>query len=185
MTYINKTLLIILPLLLMLVFITACKQVPEDESVRLQVDPADQVCQTDSDCMMTMVQCSCDCGVSINKTHANKYEELLDTQCANYQGVYCKLDCDIETQCENNKCVAIETATDTEESFCSTDSDCVNISTKTSCFQNCQDHPDGCEGAPQCAVVNRNVIQPDCMVSKPCREPISIQCVNKQCVSEE
>ncbi len=70
----------------------------------IEVNSTDQVCEVDEDCIMAMVECSCDCGVPINKIHWQKYLDAQEKKCKNYDGPYCKVSCAYELRCINNIC---------------------------------------------------------------------------------
>lgn len=69
-----------------------------------EINSADQACKADEDCIMTMVECSCDCGVPINKIHWQKYLDAQEERCKNYDGSYCKMNCAFKPKCINNMC---------------------------------------------------------------------------------
>lgn len=72
----------------------------------LLVDITDQTCKADDDCILAMVECSCDCGIPINKIYWQKYLDVQEEKCRNYQGPYCKIDCLVEPKCIKNICVS-------------------------------------------------------------------------------
>jgi len=72
----------------------------------LDVAREDKACTQDSDCIGIVNSCgNCNCGTIINKENTEKYENLLDMYCQNYQGEMCTLSCErIEIKCQNLKC---------------------------------------------------------------------------------
>ena len=64
----------------------------------------DQTCEVDEDCTMAMTECSCDCGMPINKVHKQKYLDIQKEKCKNYKGRQCKMDCSQGLKCLNNVC---------------------------------------------------------------------------------
>jgi hypothetical protein len=73
----------------------------------LTIDPADQACQADDDCVMAMVKCSCDCGIPINKLNWPKYIDQQAKICENYNGPMCKMSCDQVLKCVNSICTIV------------------------------------------------------------------------------
>lgn len=67
--------------------------------------PEDQSCQLDSDCVMSPVKCSCDCGIPINKINIQKYLDRYEEACKSYKGTMCDMQCGQILKCENNLCV--------------------------------------------------------------------------------
>ncbi len=74
-----------------------------------EVPASDQFCQVDADCTVAMVECSCDCGIPINKIHRQKYVDEHERKCKSYSGVMCKISCEQELKCVNNICTNIKT----------------------------------------------------------------------------
>ncbi|MCU0661656.1 MAG: hypothetical protein MUC50_04940 [Myxococcota bacterium] len=70
----------------------------------ITVDPRDQRCSVSDDCVMTMVKCSCDCGVPINKEYDSKYFKEVEEMCKDYEGPMCSMDCDTTIECKDNVC---------------------------------------------------------------------------------
>ena len=70
----------------------------------LKIDPNDQICQEDTDCVRAMVKCSCDCGVPINKLSWQKYLARQEKMCKFYFGRMCKIGCNEVPKCINNIC---------------------------------------------------------------------------------
>lgn len=80
----------------------------DDTGVRaVEVNPAHQVCERASDCVVVYVDCSgCDCGVPVNKKFEDLYFELYDDLCSDYVGAVCEMYCPQATLvCESNICV--------------------------------------------------------------------------------
>jgi hypothetical protein len=73
----------------------------------LTINPADQACQADDDCVMAMVKCSCDCGVPINKLNWPKYLDQQARMCENYNGRMCKMGCNQVLKCVDNICAVL------------------------------------------------------------------------------
>ncbi len=74
----------------------------------IKVVSSDQSCQVDTDCIMAMVECSCDCGIPINKIHWQKYLDKQERKCKFYTGKMCKMSCEQELKCINNICTDIK-----------------------------------------------------------------------------
>jgi len=73
----------------------------------------DLFCNTVEDCTSIDLSCdSCNCnGTAINKQSFEKYSELREQTCENYQGVVCKIRCEPQLlECTNNKCVSPDDA---------------------------------------------------------------------------
>lgn len=95
---------LILALLSVVILLNSCKsQVNLDDEIN--VETKDQYCNEDSECIMAMVKCSCDCGVPINKIYLQKYLNMKEEKCKSYEGIMCKMDCRTDLKCVNNSCV--------------------------------------------------------------------------------
>lgn len=71
----------------------------------LKIDPADQVCRSDDDCVVRLTQCECDCGSPVNRPNAEKYEEALHRACEGYKGRMCKMaPCTDFATCDGGVC---------------------------------------------------------------------------------
>ena len=51
-----------------------------------------------------MTQCSCDCGVAVNKAAWERYIDIGDKTCKNYNGPICSMLCLGTPKCINNVC---------------------------------------------------------------------------------
>jgi hypothetical protein len=75
------------------------------EEPELKIDPADQTCRSNDDCVVKLTQCACDCGSPVNREHARKYEEALDRACKGYSGRMCKMaPCTDVATCDDGVC---------------------------------------------------------------------------------
>ena len=74
----------------------------------VEVSSSDQTCQVNEDCIMAMVECSCDCGVPINKVHWQKYLDRQEKKCKFYAGKMCKMACEQKLECVNHICTDIK-----------------------------------------------------------------------------
>ncbi len=70
----------------------------------ITINPEDKKCTVDEDCVTTMVKCSCDCGVPINKIHWSKYLDKKAKRCTFYFGPMCFMKCEQELKCINGIC---------------------------------------------------------------------------------
>ena len=105
-TLMNKIIILslIIALISVVLLLNSCKsQVNSDTPIIVETN--DQSCIEDSDCVMAMVECSCDCGVPINKIHWQKYLDMKEEKCKSYTGKTCKMDCKTNLKCINNSCV--------------------------------------------------------------------------------
>ncbi|MBI3072121.1 MAG: hypothetical protein HYY84_08365 [Deltaproteobacteria bacterium] len=84
----------------------AVRQLRDKQGPLLEVDAADQDCRADGDCVLTMVRCSCDCGLPVNKVHRDKYQAAQGQMCKEYRGIMCKMKCDERVACVDAKCEA-------------------------------------------------------------------------------
>ena len=73
----------------------------------VNVNLSDQTCKVDEDCIMAMTECSCDCGIPINKIHWGKYLAEKAKKCKSYTGKMCKVSCNQKLKCNNNICTDI------------------------------------------------------------------------------
>ena len=80
----------------------------ETEEKSIEVEPADQACEADEDCIMAMVKCSCDCGVPINKANWKKYLDEKEEMCTDYEGPMCGMMCDQNLGCVDKVCEVVE-----------------------------------------------------------------------------
>ena len=88
----------------LLIVVSSCQsQINSDTQYVL--DSGDQYCTDDDDCVMVMVECSCHCGIPINKEHWQKYMDAKEKKCESYVGRMCKMACDSDLKCINNLCV--------------------------------------------------------------------------------
>ncbi|MBU1148981.1 hypothetical protein KKI23_02705 [Patescibacteria group bacterium] len=78
------------------------------ENKSFDITPADQVCQTDDDCVFVWTKCACECGSPVNKIHKEKYKQQWQEMCANYKGIQCSMTCNFVAQCVNETCIAVE-----------------------------------------------------------------------------
>ena len=95
--------------LLFLVLLSGClqpKEIPPvvppiREVTFVPIDPPDQICSIDSDCVIVQNDCSCGCGSSVNKQSFGKY-----SICENYQGARCALACppNVQAYCNQGVC---------------------------------------------------------------------------------
>ncbi|MFC1774759.1 hypothetical protein ACFLZN_00400 [Nanoarchaeota archaeon] len=69
-----------------------------------KVNADHQLCDVDDDCVLQILECSCDCGVPINKQYREDYARVRSKNCENYQGAICKMACDIEAFCVAGVC---------------------------------------------------------------------------------
>jgi hypothetical protein len=99
-----KYLAIILPIVIVIGFLVFY-YFPYDS---IKIDPADQACQVDDDCIMAMVRCSCDCGQPINEMHWEKYLNKQQRMCKFYSGEMCKMVCAENLKCINNICTIVK-----------------------------------------------------------------------------
>jgi hypothetical protein len=73
----------------------------------LKIDPADQACTSANECIQTMVKCSCDCGLPINRANGQKYVDAQAAMCRDYQGPLCKMHCsNVVLECRDRVCSA-------------------------------------------------------------------------------
>jgi hypothetical protein len=70
----------------------------------LKIEPADQTCSSNADCVITMTQCSCDCGSPVNGKRAQKYREAQGRMCKGYSGTMCKMSCKDIPICDGGVC---------------------------------------------------------------------------------
>jgi hypothetical protein len=71
----------------------------------LKVDPTDQGCTSADECIQTMVKCSCDCGVPINRAKWQKYLDAQAQMCVDYHGPMCRMDCsNVVLECRDRVC---------------------------------------------------------------------------------
>lgn len=73
----------------------------------INVNSSDQTCKVDEDCIMAMIECSCDCGIPINKIHWEKYLVEQAKKCKLYTGTMCKMRCEQKLKCINNICTDV------------------------------------------------------------------------------
>ena len=73
----------------------------------LKIDPKDQECDKDEDCILTMVKCSCDCGLPVNRAHLQKYLDEQEKMCEDYEGKMCKMNCDQKLGCIHHICMVL------------------------------------------------------------------------------
>lgn len=70
------------------------------------LDSGDDMCQKDEDCINVMMECSCDCGMEVNKTHKEKYDKAWLEKCRDFSSeVKCQMDCYSRPVCLQGKCV--------------------------------------------------------------------------------
>ena len=96
----KKGFTLLITLFVLILTLSSCTPEPNYET-------DDNVCVVDSDCVMALVECSCDCGVPINKIHSQKYLDIKEEKCEFYTGRMCKMDCNQELKCVNNICTII------------------------------------------------------------------------------
>ena len=83
-----------------------CAQGDSEEASKLQVDGQDQACHDDSDCVVVSTVCStCECGVPVNRTQAEKYEKQYQELCRDYHGGVCEYCCSTPfVRCLEERC---------------------------------------------------------------------------------
>lgn len=69
-----------------------------------EVNSNEVYCQKDSDCVMVLTDCSCNCGIPVNKKFEKKYLEIKEEKCKSYTGPQCKMLCNLTPRCVKNAC---------------------------------------------------------------------------------
>jgi hypothetical protein len=85
--------------------VSADIKIQKEAPYRIDVSDIDRTCTKDSDCETIGVQCSCNCGESVNKTHTQKYVQLIKAFCEkNPPDKVCKMVCNGSPKCQNKLC---------------------------------------------------------------------------------
>jgi len=81
----------------------------DDATHRLAVDPADQSCLTDTDCVVVGDDCGgCSCGVPVSRARAVVYAERQRAACAAYHGPHCDYSCPTPIPaCRDGRCALV------------------------------------------------------------------------------
>lgn len=76
----------------------------------ITVSDADKGCDVDEDCVLVGYTCSfCDCGEPVNRTHQERYHEMLQLECVDYVGGVCSIMCPpTEIKCVDKVCTQVE-----------------------------------------------------------------------------
>lgn len=73
----------------------------------VSIEMIDRSCVSDSDCTTVSTKCSCSCGEGVSKNKLQKYLNLVETSCQNYQGPYCKVLCNGQVKCLEKVCTYV------------------------------------------------------------------------------
>jgi len=102
-----KKFITILSIFVIMILVSGCASPWYRNSVGYRT-VLDAKCDVDEDCTTAMVQCSCDCGIPINKIYEQKYLDKQEEKCKFYTGMMCKMDCKSKLKCINNMCTDID-----------------------------------------------------------------------------
>ena len=108
-------------LLVLFAFIAACTPAEAPKKVKVSapatsefkqpdvasVEMGDKSCVTDADCDAVSLKCSCSCGEGISKNKLQKYLDLVESSCKNYQGPTCKIICNGTVKCLERVCTYV------------------------------------------------------------------------------
>jgi hypothetical protein len=76
----------------------------EAEQELLEVEGRHRLCKHDAECVRMVLECSCSCGMSVNRRFVGLYLEAKEKRCRDYSGPMCKMSCPGVERCISGIC---------------------------------------------------------------------------------
>ena len=85
-------------------FITSGSAACEAEEELLEIKVPHRLCKHDAECVRIVLECSCNCGMPVNRRFVGLYLEAKEKRCRDLSGPMCKMFCPGVNRCISGIC---------------------------------------------------------------------------------